>query len=88
MDAAKKLASLKEPFTIYSPGLAGISRAESFVSNGVLLRTIARGDANIVLRNILYRLSDERDLWADFHDDLCKIFGNLEIKVQYNEGYR
>ena len=85
IEAAKKLANLKEPFTIYSPGLAGISRVESFVSNGVLLRTIARGDANIVLRNILYRLSVEKTLWQDFHDDLCKIFGNVEIKVQYDE---
>jgi hypothetical protein len=56
--AAKSLGSLEEPFTIYSPGLAGIARHEVFISNGVLLRTIARGDANLVFRNILLRLSD------------------------------
>lgn len=50
VSAARKLASLESPFTIYSPGLAGIARSEAFISNGVLLRTIARGDANLVDR--------------------------------------
>ena len=39
------------PYSIFSPGLAGISRTEAkLVSDGVLLRALARGDANIVLR--------------------------------------
>lgn len=48
VEAAKRLASLKQPFTIYSPGLAGVARSETYISDGVLLRTIARGDANLV----------------------------------------
>lgn len=58
--AARTLAVLANPYTIYSPGLAGIARSETFISDGVLLRTIARGDANLVLRNILLRLSSPR----------------------------
>jgi predicted ATP-dependent endonuclease of OLD family len=46
-ESAKSIASLSEPFTIYSPGLAGIARHETYMSDGVLLRTIARGDANL-----------------------------------------
>ncbi len=83
--AAKELASLEEPFTIYSPGLAGISRSEVYISNGVLLRTIARGDANLVLRNILYRLSNNPEAWEAFQTDLRELFSNVHIDVEYNE---
>ena len=84
---ARELASLEKPFTIYSPGLAGIARSESFISNGVLLRTIARGDANLVLRNILLRLSedDHQEAWLEFLNDLKQLFGNIDIVVRYNE---
>ena len=85
--AARALANLEKPYTIYSPGLAGIARSEMFVSDGVLLRTIARGDANLVLRNVLLRLSRpecEQD-WGDFLDDLQKLFGEVDIKVRYND---
>ena len=87
VSAARKLASLEKPFTIYSPGLAGIARSESFISNGVLLRTIARGDANLVLRNILLRLSHEghQEAWQEFLDDLKQLFGDIDIAVSYNE---
>lgn len=83
-NAARKLSSLSEPFTIYSPGLAGIARSETSISNGVLLRTIARGDANLVLRNILYRLSEDKSNWSQFLIDLRELFGGLEIDVAYD----
>ncbi|RXK84826.1 hypothetical protein EST62_08595 [Chlorobaculum sp. 24CR] len=85
---ARKLADLGNPYTIYSPGLAGISKLESYVSDGVLLRTIARGDANLVLRNMLYRLStiEGSNLWDDFLEDLKKLFGEVQIRVDYNSG--
>ena len=83
--AAKSLASLENPFTIYSPGLAGIAKSEEFISNGVLLRTIARGDANLVFRNILYRLSQTKKAtdWSDFLDDLRKLFTDIDVQVVY-----
>lgn len=82
---ARTLASLQLPFTIYSPGLAGIARHENYISNGVLLRTIARGDANLVFRNILLRLSGNENPqpWQDFLDDLTKVFPETEITVDY-----
>jgi len=84
--AAKTLASLADPFTIYSPGLAGIARNEEFISNGVLLRTIARGDANLVFRNILLRLSapERAEPWTAFLADLRKLFPDIDIKVEYH----
>jgi hypothetical protein len=76
---AKKLANLETPFTIYSPGLAGVAKNEEYISNGVLLRTIARGDANLVFRNILLRLSKEEHAqsWIDFIDNLRKLFSDI-----------
>ena len=82
--AAKELANLSTPYTIYSPGLAGIARHENFISDGVLLRTIARGDANLVFRNILLRLH-RIDAWSDFMDDLRMIFPDIELGVTYDE---
>ncbi len=71
--AARNLGNIEKPFTIYSPGLAGIARHENFISNGVLLRTIARGDANLVFRNILRRLSDNDHSasWSQFLEEFC-----------------
>lgn len=83
--AARTLAKLAEPYTIYSPGLAGIARTEEYISNGVLLRTIARGDANLVLRNILLRLSEKTDEWNNFLEDLRQLFEGIEIDVAYEK---
>jgi len=80
---ARNLASLENPYTIYSPGLAGIARNEMYISNGVLVRTIARGDANLVFRNILLRLHEQNGQWDAFMGDLCEIFPNIQIRVDY-----
>ena len=56
VEYAKALSSLEAPYSVFSPGLASVARAETLVSDGVLLRALARGDANAFVRNILYRL--------------------------------
>ncbi len=81
---AYKLSSLEQPFSIFSPGLAGIAKRENYVSDGILLRTLARGDANLVLRNILWRLWNT-DLWSGFMDDLHYVFPHIEIKAAFEE---
>lgn len=81
-DVGAELGTLDHPFTIFSPGLAGISKSENLVSDGVLLRTLARGDANLVLRNILYRLWDKPE-WAPFLDDLHEVFPSLDFRIAY-----
>jgi hypothetical protein len=53
------------------------------VSDGVLLRALARGDANVVLRNILYRLNQKAE-WAKFEEDLSQIFPGIRIKVKFD----
>jgi hypothetical protein len=83
-DVAEKLSSLEFPFSVFSPGLAGIAKHENYVSDGVLLRTLARGDANLILRNILLRLS-KSDAWDAFLEDLREVFPRVEIGVIFEE---
>ncbi len=87
VDVAAKLADIESPFSIFTPGLAGVSKSEQYVSDGVLLRTIARGDANLVLRNTLLRLwgdDGQRIEWKEFTRDLNVIFPNIGILVAFN----
>ena len=79
---AQKLSGLKQPFSIFSPGLAGVAKTETHVSDGVLLRTLARGDANLVLRNILLRLWGTTK-WEPFLQDLHTVFPGSDIKVNW-----
>lgn len=81
---ADRLASLDTPFSIFSPGLAGIAKRENFVSDGVLYRALARGDANLVLRNILLRLWDKPQ-WGTFMSDLHDIFPSVDLTVRFED---
>src|SRR5262249_10368422 len=64
-----KLQNLEKPYSVYAPGLAGIPRVEHFMSAGLVLRAVARGDANLVLRNVLLQLSKIPDKWSNFLRD-------------------
>lgn len=55
----ERLMDLARPFTVYAPGLAGIAKDERYMSPGVVRRVVARGDANLVLRNVLLMIKDE-----------------------------
>jgi ABC-type cobalamin/Fe3+-siderophores transport system ATPase subunit len=84
-ELGEKLMSLENPYTIYAPGLAGIARTESFVSRGVVQRVVARGDANLVLRNVLLMLSRDDEAWASFLADMNSIFPGLRVTVGFDE---
>lgn len=56
-----RLMNMDNPFTIYAPGLAGIPKDERYMSPGVVRRIVARGDANLVLRNVLLMLLREEE---------------------------
>jgi len=82
VETAEMISDLKTPFSIFSPGLAGIAKSETYLSDGVLLRTLARGDANLVLRNILLRLWEKPE-WDNFIQDLHEVFPKTNIKVSF-----
>ncbi len=55
--ATTLLSDYTQPFSIYVPGLAGIPLREEFRSDAIIASAIARGDANLYLRNVLLRIS-------------------------------
>ncbi|WP_162841465.1 ATP-dependent nuclease [Salaquimonas pukyongi] len=85
VDYLRNIAGLNEPYSIFSPGLAGVSKSEQYVSDGVLLRALSRGDANAFLRNTLLRLHDDRQAWAAFTTDLDTLFQHLEFEVNFDQ---
>ena len=57
----ERLMDMDRPFTVYAPGLAGIPKEERYMSPGAVRRVVARGDANLVLRNVLLMLKKVED---------------------------
>jgi energy-coupling factor transporter ATP-binding protein EcfA2 len=77
----EKLMDLEDPFTVYAPGLAGIPKEERYMSPGVVRRIVARGDANLTLRNVLRMLSDA-ELMLDFLiRDMRSIFPGIDVEI-------
>jgi len=81
----EKLMSLSEPFTVYAPGLAGVAKEEKFMSPGVVRRIVARGDANLSLRNVLRMLRDETAAWDGFIENMQSIFPKIEVDIDFDE---
>ena len=77
--------SIERPFTIYAPGLAGIPREERYLSPGVVRRLVARGDANLVLRNVLLMLSSDSNAWGAFGEDMRTIFPGIGINLRFDQ---
>src|SRR5579863_551965 len=64
------LMDLEHPFTVYAPGLAGVPKEERYLSPGVVRRIVARGDANLALRNVLRMLRANQESWDMFIQDM------------------
>lgn len=77
------LQDLVSPFSIYAPGLAGIPRTEAFMSEGMVRRTVARGDANLVLRNVLLLLRQDTGKWQVFLADMKRLFPTILLDVRF-----
>ncbi|WP_291983879.1 AAA family ATPase [Candidatus Accumulibacter sp. ACC005] len=71
----ERLMDFGRPFTVYAPGLAGIAKEERYMSPGVVRRIVARGDANLVLRNVLLMIKEvdrkeKEQYWQRRKDEL------------------
>jgi energy-coupling factor transporter ATP-binding protein EcfA2 len=81
----EQLQNIQQPFSVYAPGLAGVPREELFMSPGRVRRIVARGDANLVLRNVLLMLRNQAgDGWNQFTTDLAEVFPNLKLLVSFD----
>lgn len=76
------LASSGRPFSVYVPGLAGIPSRETYQGRLVVDRGAVRGDANLYLRNVLYRLFKDSDKKAKFQQRLSRLFPGLTISAE------
>jgi hypothetical protein len=81
----ERIQDISRPYTVYAPGLAGIARTESSLSQGVIRRTVARGDANLVLRNVLLWLFNRGEDWAQFQNDLRQLFPGISLRAEFSD---
>ncbi|SDK00253.1 Predicted ATPase [Bradyrhizobium sp. Rc2d] len=80
----EQLMNLASPFTIYAPGLAGVPKEERFMSPGVVRRIVARGDANLTLRNVLRMLHANEVAWRGFLSNMQSLFPGISIDLEFN----
>jgi AAA domain, putative AbiEii toxin, Type IV TA system/AAA ATPase domain len=80
----EQLMDLPHPFTIYAPGLAGVPKEEKYMSPGVVRRFVARGDANLTLRNVLRMLRDDAPAWDGFIASMQSIFPEIQIEIDFD----
>ena len=70
-------------FSIYVPGLAGISQFEQYRSESVVRRGVASGDANLYLRNVLWLIKQNGGL-----DKLVKrmrsLFPKFAMQIEFD----
>ncbi len=75
----QNIPSSERPFSVYVPGLAGIPSRETYQGRLVVDRGAVRGDSNLYLRNVLYRLFQDPAKKQKFQERLAKLFDGLEI---------
>ena len=71
-------------YSVYVPGLAGISQFEELRARAIVRRGVASGDANLYLRNIIYyiHVAGELDI---LNERLSTIFPGTVIDVEFDE---
>ncbi len=85
MDLWKDIVALDEPYSMYVPGLSGISFEEDFITLGGVRRAAARGDSNHIFRNVLLQLHRKSERWDEFIKTLGMVFPKISIDVSCNE---
>jgi len=80
----QELSDPKGFFSIYVPGLAGITIREEYRSDLVVNNGIARGDANLYLRNVLLRIHGSTDRLTRFQSLLHQVFPDHRVKAKFD----
>jgi energy-coupling factor transporter ATP-binding protein EcfA2 len=81
----KQASDLRRPFSIYVPGLAGLSLLEERRANSVVTSGIAQGDANLYLRNLLLRIHESPEKRTRLNTILGSIFPDTDITTKFDE---
>lgn len=80
----RKLQSIQTPYCALVTGLAGIPSEERFETNIIVRKAAAKGDSNIVFRNILLQLKNSPQKWSKFTEQIHRIFPEYVIDVVFN----
>lgn len=83
--AEAQLSNSSQPYSIYVPGLAGIPLHEEYRSDALIASAIARGDANLYLRNVLLRISRDVQKLERLNDYLNKVLEGAELVVVFDD---
>jgi predicted ATPase len=83
--AETAMSNSLQPFSIYVPGLAGIPLQEEYRSDAIIASAIARGDANLYLRNVLLRISRDDGKLERLNSYLNRVVEGGELIVQFDE---
>ena len=78
-----KLFQSAKLYSMYVPGISGIPIRETLVARAVLRTAVARGDANMYIRNILYYLKDDGKL-KELNEWINTVFPNVLIQIPFN----
>ena len=81
----RKISDPKGFFSIYVPGLAGIAIREEYRSELVVNNGIARGDANLFLRNLLLRIAKSEERMKAFSERFQKVFPDCNVITEFSE---
>jgi ABC-type multidrug transport system ATPase subunit len=71
------------PFSIYVPGLSGIPHYEEYKSEAAVIRKIAGGEANSVLRNVLLLIKNAGKI-DELQKRIREIFPSFKIEVSFD----
>ncbi|MBS1527144.1 MAG: ATP-binding protein [Bacteroidetes bacterium] len=80
-----QLNSIDIPFCVYVPGIAGIPVEEKYEVVISIKKSATRGDSNNYLRNIIYRISQDKDKWKRFHESINRIYPNIAVDASFDE---
>lgn len=78
-----KLFQFMPLYSMYVPGISGIPIAETLVTRAILRGAVARGDANMYVRNIIYYIKEDGKL-EELNDWLNSVFPNIHIDIPFN----
>jgi hypothetical protein len=73
------------PLSIFAPGLAGVALREERRTDAIVTTGIAQGDANLYLRNVLLRLTDDKAKLDKFHAIIGEVFPGLKVHSTFDE---
>lgn len=77
------VTSREQLFSIYVPGLAGVSQYEQHHSESVVRRGVASGDANLYLRNVLWLIREKGKI-HDLVERMKNLFPKFEIWISFD----